>query len=285
MNNPITIGADPELFVKDSRTGIVLSAVGTVGGTKAEPVPLAVDALGVGYYVQEDNVMAEYNIPPTSCWREFAHSIVEGRKEVVSAVQGVLQYAELDTKCSRLLTRRHLRTDAAKQFGCSPDYDAYNQGMAHSVVSPSLFEDDEGGWRMAGGHVHIGYDKDAAGVPEYVYASFCDLFLGLPMVRYDKQGKRRDTYGQAGRFRVKSYGIEYRTLSNSWIMSKASAELVGRRALRMAAYIERTDVGELRNVYSLVPWGDVRKAINNEDESLADSLMAFVESKLEEDIR
>lgn len=281
----ITIGADPELFVKDARTGLVLSAVGTVGGTKAKPVPLAVDDLGEGYYVQEDNVMAEYNVPPARDYRTFAKSIVRGRDATVAAVQQSLANAELDTKCSRLVTRRHLRSDAAKQFGCSPDNDAYNQGKAHAVVTPSLFEDDEGGWRMAGGHVHIGYDKEAAGIPEFVYAAFCDLFIGLPMVSVDKQGKRRETYGQAGRFRVKSYGIEYRTLSNAWIMDIDSAMKVGRSAFRVARFVQQSTVEELQAAYNLVPWGDVRKAINTEDEALAESIMYFVESKLEEEIR
>jgi hypothetical protein len=47
-----------------------------------------------------------------------------------------------------------------------------------------------------------------------------DLFVGCPMIEFDKDTGRRELYGKAGAFRKKSYGVEYRTASNAWIESE-----------------------------------------------------------------
>jgi len=44
-----------------------------------------------------------------------------------------------------------------------------------------------------------------------------DVFLGLFSLFFDSDTKRREMYGKAGAFRPKSYGVEYRTLSNVWL--------------------------------------------------------------------
>ena len=43
-----------------------------------------------------------------------------------------------------------------------------------------------------------------------------DVFLGIPSVLMDSGEMRKQLYGKAGAFRPKSYGCEYRTLSNFW---------------------------------------------------------------------
>ena len=52
----ITIGADPELFLRDGDA--ITSAIGLIGGDKYEPRLVTLGA------VQEDNVLAEFNIDP-----------------------------------------------------------------------------------------------------------------------------------------------------------------------------------------------------------------------------
>ena len=69
-----TIGADPELFLADAR-GKFISAVGLIGGTKKEP--LQVPMYETGFCVQEDNVAAEFNIPPTDNANTFAWHIAK----------------------------------------------------------------------------------------------------------------------------------------------------------------------------------------------------------------
>jgi len=46
-----------------------------------------------------------------------------------------------------------------------------------------------------------------------------DLYLGVPSVLMDKGELRKQLYGKAGAYRMKPYGVEYRTLSNFWIFS------------------------------------------------------------------
>src|SRR5690606_27611941 len=73
--------------------------------------------------------------------------------------------------------------------------------------------------RTAGGHIHVGYDNpDNAMSADIVLAM--DVMLGVPSVLIDGDTRRRQMYGKAGCFRFKEYGLEYRTLSNFWIMSE-----------------------------------------------------------------
>jgi hypothetical protein len=56
-----------------------------------------------------------------------------------------------------------------------------------------------------------------------------DLFLGVPSIFMDTDKtapRRRTLYGQAGRFRVKPYGMEYRSLSSFWLASPILVELI-----------------------------------------------------------
>jgi hypothetical protein len=48
----------------------------------------------------------------------------------------------------------------------------------------------------------------------------CDLHLGVPSVLMDNGLLRKELYGKAGAYRKKSYGGEYRTLSNYWIFDE-----------------------------------------------------------------
>ncbi len=47
-----------------------------------------------------------------------------------------------------------------------------------------------------------------------------DLFVGVPSVILEPDNKRKELYGKAGCFRPKSYGVEYRTVSNFYLQSK-----------------------------------------------------------------
>jgi hypothetical protein len=53
-----------------------------------------------------------------------------------------------------------------------------------------------------------------------------DCYLGLSSLMYDTDTKRRAMYGAAGAFRPKSYGVEYRVLSNAWLLSEERMRFV-----------------------------------------------------------
>jgi hypothetical protein len=79
--------------------------------------------------------------------------------------------------------------------------------------------------RTAGGHLHVGFIADnSADVKDSEHVSDCitlikqidSYFRGFEIL-WDKDKQRRNMYGAAGAFRPKSYGVEYRTLSNAWL--------------------------------------------------------------------
>lgn len=273
----VTIGSDPELFLRDTRTGLTMPACGLFGGTKGAAIPLG--DLGEGFGLQEDNVMLEFNIPPTEDAEYFANHIHAGVREIERLVRTKLQHAELETHCSRLLPDDLLRHPGAGVFGCSADYDAYRQGCTWEPVDRRLLRDENGEWRFSGGHVHIGL-IDKGKLPDFVVAQFADLWLGLPYVGADAQGKRRELYGKAGRYRPTDYGIEYRTLSNFWIWEWETTMALGNRAIRMGHWLGNEDVTSIRQVYGEVPWPDVKAAIESENHRAAADLLRFIKTDL-----
>src|SRR3990167_6437375 len=65
----ITIGSDPEFFLR--RNGRYVSSIGKIGGSKEFPAPLERE----GFFIQEDNVAVEFNIPPADEVEKFVASI------------------------------------------------------------------------------------------------------------------------------------------------------------------------------------------------------------------
>jgi hypothetical protein len=266
----ITLGADPEFFIRDRETGITVPVCGLLGGTKGAPIPYGLFGL------QEDNVMCEYNIPAQCDVTRFARYVNEGRGACLALLnEKYPRMYEADMAPSRIFTFEQLAHPQAAVFGCSPDYDAYQLGQPNRRIAPKELEEPRGGWRFSGGHVHIGFrDSQKFDVPAYVAAQFADVFLSLNVLRYDAQGERRKHYGTAGRYRPTPYGIEYRTLSNAWTGSVAVSEQVGSYASYLGYFLCRSKA-DIKRVWSEVPWQDVKRAIETEDVALAASLASF----------
>lgn len=195
----ITIGADPEVFI--SNAGNVVPVVGHLGGTKAEPLPVIKGAL------QEDNVLAEFNIDPARTGKEFAANI----KTVMGQLRERLYPMDIVVKSSHMFEKNDLLRSGrqALLFGCDPDYNAYT-GERNPVPSARTC------LRTAGGHIHVGYDNSTEEQNRAIVRSM-DVYLGLPSLLLDDDTMRRQMYGRAGCYRTKSYGVEYRSLSNFWL--------------------------------------------------------------------
>jgi hypothetical protein len=271
-----SLGADPEVFVGDVRTGEVTPIVGMIGGSKQEPIPIADSPKG--YFFQEDNVMAEYNIPPCYDARDFTRAIHHG----LAALRKVLpEHIDAVRGSEYMFKDALLQTDEAKLFGCAPDFDAYSGDNAQrAVVDTSLLVDTGGEWRMAGGHVHIGLpERILEEMPRHVLAMFCDAMIGLPSVSVDKQPRRRTIYGQSGTYRPTEYGIEYRVLSNFWLFDRAYTMNVATAASNLCQNIindvmHNSGKSFLR-AYEEAPWHDIRVAIDTQDEQMASDLISF----------
>jgi hypothetical protein len=271
-----TIGTDPELFV-GSASGELIAVCGKLGGTKGKPIDL-----GDGIGLQEDNVMLEYNIEPSRSPMDFAMAVTAGLATVTQYAQrkmgqdvvplrGVAEYDVPGTQLVHPLAQR---------FGCSPDFDSHARGNAAPAVDPKRLRTANGAMRFAGGHVHMGY-SNPHNVPDFVVASFADLFLGLPSIMDgDLQKQRRGMYGAPGRYRPTSYGIEYRVLSNYWIWETDTAYHIGNRALKLATAIETTAMDVIQRWYKETPWSDVQRAMATNDRNLAERLWYYLNDNL-----
>lgn len=216
----IKIGFDPEVFLVDNN-GKFISAVGLVGGSKTEPKDI-----GSGHYVQEDNVAVEFNTPPVNVFSQQPVEQIRRHFQYVFdwLVRNVCapNNLQLSKAASAIFDEDQLQTEAAKTFGCDPDYNAYNGLENPKPKGPE-------GLRTCGGHIHIGY----ASRPEEVdfelnklIIKYLDYKLGVASVLHDPDARRRELYGKAGAYRDKSYGVEYRTLSNYWIFTESGIRSV-----------------------------------------------------------
>ncbi|MCR4308192.1 MAG: hypothetical protein NUV80_06560 [Candidatus Berkelbacteria bacterium] len=197
----INVGADPELFVCDAR-GKFISAIGMIGGTKEKPRKIRKD----GCAVQEDNVACEFNIPPANEVDKFIESINFNLDYLTKVV--AKKGLSLSITASAEFDLDQLKHPKAMEFGCEPDFNCWT--MTYNPKPSSINRQ----LRSSGGHVHCEIDK-----PPFLFARYLDLFLGIPSITLDEDTRRRELYGKAGACRPKSYGVEYRTLSNFWLKS------------------------------------------------------------------
>jgi len=221
-----TIGADPELFIREKKYGHYKSAVGLIGGSKW--APKAID--NEGHAILEDNVALEFNIKPADSLNSFRASI----HKVLNHFRSILPDYILDTASAVSFPKEELETPQAQEFGCEPDYDAWRE-----CVNNKPYAEDQN-LRSCGGHIHVGSDI-AVGNPVGVIRAM-DLFLGVPSVPMDKGVLRRQLYGKAGCFRPKLYGVEYRTLSNFWIFDDSLIQWAYEGTQRALEFVEKGSV-------------------------------------------
>lgn len=215
------IGADPELFLTDPK-GRFVSAVGKIGGTKVAPRPIP--GLPDGFAVQEDNVAVEFNIPPSDDCKTFVKSI----QSAMDYIEDFVGKLNLKTSIvpSAVFPQKELQTDAARRFGCEPDFNiwALSENPAPRAKNKRL--------RSAGGHGHVAFKDDWIGL-----GRACDLFVGCPSIMFDPDTQRRLLYGKAGAVRKKDYGVEYRTLSNFWIKRPDWTEMIFNQFQQAVAFV------------------------------------------------
>lgn len=256
----ITVGCDPEMFLEDNK-GNIVSAEGLIGGTKSSPRPISEN----GHSVQEDNIMVEFNVPPSSTSDEFINNINFVKEYLTDYVT---QYdLKLNYLASSLISKEHLQTKQAKTFGCEPDFNVYLQDVNTPPNSESQL-------RSCGGHIHIGYDNPDIETSEKIVKAM-DLFLGLPSVWLDPDSKRRLLYGKAGSFREKPFGLEYRTLSNFWIKDNQSIKWAFEQTVAAVNFALSDDLEWLGSYVN-----DVRMAIDQSDAKLAKDLYAVIHCEI-----
>lgn len=217
-----TFGADPELFIthkKKINPRFANSAFGLIPGDKKNPHKIPFGA------IQVDGMAVEYNIDPVvdeASW-------VKNNQEVIKHLKARLPNHNLLAAPTMHFSGKTMKIQPkeALELGCDPDFNAWTGRVNEAPADP-------GSMRSAGGHIHIGWCKDVdPESPEHFEAcrmlvKQLDFSLFPLSLLWDKDVKRRAIYGKLGAFRPKPYGVEYRTLSNSWVADEARMRFVFR---------------------------------------------------------
>lgn len=223
----LKLGADPEAFVKEDEDFI--SAHNLIQGTKEKPFPVPYGA------VQVDGMAVEFNIKPAMSKEGFVRNILGVQKHLNRLIG---KKRKLSSKAVARFSEKVWREtpEASKVLGCEPDYNAYT---GKENVAPNEKVD----FRTAAGHIHIGWMEGADPSCKDHFHECCalvkelDKVLGLPAMFVDKDRDRQKLYGRMGAFRPKSYGLEYRVLSNFWIKDE-----------KLIAWVHRTIEATLKRL-------------------------------------
>ena len=203
----ISFGSDPEFML--SRDGEIYSAIGIVQGDIENRITIK------GHQFYYDNVMAECAVRPAYS----TEKAVESFRECFQIYADMVKPFRLLPQASYDFPESQLTHPAARHVGCSPDTCAYRLTMMDAPKD----EIQGSNFRSCGGHIHLGHPILTSDGPEPIIAVYLlDLFLGTASLWLDRDptsAARRGLYGQAGRYRVKDYGIEYRSLGNFWLQS------------------------------------------------------------------
>ena len=226
------------------------------GGTKENPRPLGEKK---GFFVQEDNVALEFNIPPARSLNEW----IQGLNYSLAKIQEETDAYGMDIAIDAavIFDPDELTDPRAMTFGCDADYNAWTMEMnPHpSAKNKNL--------RTGAGHVHFG----CTSVDPWLFVRAMDLYLGIPSVLMDQNGStRRELYGKAGAYRPKPYGGEYRVLSNFWLKSENLQQWVYTQTQRAANYVRSGNYIEDKSSLGKA----IQICINTSDKELAMGLTA-----------
>lgn len=264
MVKNVLIGADPELFL--SKNNEIISAEGFIGGTKESPKYIS----DRGHAIQEDNVMIEFNIPACSTSEDFVNEINFVKTHLEQLV--ILFDCELNYSASATLNKKYLKTPQAKLFGCEPDFNVYLKSINEPPHSSSTL-------RTCGGHIHIGYEDPKFETSELIVYAM-DIMLGLESLTLDKDVDRRKMYGNAGCFRAKDYGVEYRTLSNFWISNDDLIKWAFDKTIEAVELVNSGIVNEIIEEFGK----DIKDAIDNNKREKGETLINKIKEKIKEKV-
>ena len=249
----ITIGADPEFLVLDPK-GQPYPATLFAVGTKDSPSPIT--SLGRGFFEQRDNLAFEGNIPP-----------VDNREDFILSMKALRQYFEnkvgrvgysLSPNGVEYFAKRYLVTPEGMEFGCSSVIDSwasrYIDTSNSEVVSRATPVLEYKNFRVAGFHIHIGYDNPVPGFKKDIFdvliGRLFDIFLTLPSNEIKFERERVSTYGRFGMIRSKSYGVECRSLS-AYFTQEAYLGWIWDQLMKLESFINSCSIQQLIRFFSL----------------------------------
>lgn len=260
------LGADPEFFFKNRKGEVV-------GSETIIPVSTDInyedfDSNGEGVLIR-DGVAAEINPISATCRENLWRNVTASMAAAMEFAQQSDCKVIFDTTVELTPENFDVLSPMSKQFGCVPSANAYGiQTIEEGASSVPV--------RSAGGHIHIGYKNNAdtrnqlvEGTDINTIIKVLDIIAGNTCVLFDQfpgSKERRVNYGRAGEYREKSYGLEYRTLSNFWLRDYRLFGLAT-GLVRQSIWAIGYDLAE--TVLGSVNQKDIIDAINNNDKDLA----------------
>lgn len=263
-----TLGADPEMFLFENNKLI----------PAYEFLPRKEESKDFIFW---DGFQAEWKYSgPTSCQNNLVKYTRDKMVDLQAKARVKFPNAQLSLRNVVRIPKETLATalDHYVELGCKPSYNAYGM-RGIDVINPRTLP-----YRFAGGHMHFGTWEGRR--PNYkAIISTLDAVLGVWGVGAARNldvPVRRQYYGLAGEYRmpiygsepafnvqaIKSYGVEYRTLSNFWLCHPAIMQLtweIGRQAVRLAASKYRK--------YWVTSKEEVIETINNCDTDRAEKIL------------
>lgn len=210
LASKLKVGADPEFFLRNTRTDRYESAHDLIPGTKKDPFKVK------GGAIQVDGTAVEFNIDPATTPDEFASNVDTVLRELRGIIPKHYKFVfkpdiDYDPEYFASLPEKTL------ELGCDPDYDA-RTGHQNKIPNPI------GTMRTGSGHIHVGW-TEKADVTSRSHQLDCREIvkslqhsLGVYLHYFEEKGSRRPKmYGGPNAFRYKPYGVEYRTPSNVWL--------------------------------------------------------------------
>ena len=244
----VKFGSDPEFFfLKDDKV---------VPGVQA--------AQGL-QLVAPDGFQSELHPAPNTCRQLAANRLGACIDEAFSRAQA--HNFQIDFSVGREIDDMTFLSvpEEDRRFGCQPTKTPYKK-VKVPIGTRTRF-------RSCGGHIHLGEHKLASlkEADQHKLVQLLDIICGNTCVLIDRDPaniRRRKTYGRAGEYRMKSYGIEYRVPSNFWLKGYVLWSMVSglcRNASNIFLYAPNlADI-----ILKEIDIKKVRKAINNNDQDLA----------------
>jgi hypothetical protein len=259
-NSELRWGSDPEVFVVDGDGEILPSWKFLPPKEKAIfTTPMALD-WGVKTFT--DGFQAEsLNKGGWSCLQLVIYAIRLGLKDILNEARRQHKCSQFTQHNTPIVKKDHLENEPMENvmLGCSPSHNVYGL-MGDFPGNPRKLR-----YRFAGGHIHISQFQHPDRIERYVKA--LDKIVGIYFVAAAAgidNPIRRKYYGQAGEYRKPEWGLEYRTLSNAWLIHPAVAHLA---FILSRGAINLVDA----DLDKLIPFGDelTIETINNCDVDFA----------------
>lgn len=204
-------GTDPEIFVED-KAGNVIPAFNFLKSKKEDN------------HTYWDGFQTEFFVHASVCLDEVTKSIYNGLKRVMRLAKQYNTDAKLSLKTVMEIPYEMLQAakDEHVSLGCAPSFNIYGM-KGEQVADPRQLTS-----RSTGGHLHFGTGGlDNESLNRVIKAM--DAIIGVSCValfqKFDNPTRRR-LYGLAGEYRLPPHGIEYRTLSNAWLMHPFITQIV-----------------------------------------------------------